>query len=56
MKGGEIEIFTSNFVASQGLARLLCFIFWIFTFDELNDVTDDEASNSGSLVKHSVIK
>eukprot|EP01017_Pseudomicrothorax_dubius_P043934 TRINITY_DN7384_c0_g1_i1.p1 TRINITY_DN7384_c0_g1~~TRINITY_DN7384_c0_g1_i1.p1 ORF type:complete len:286 (-),score=63.22 TRINITY_DN7384_c0_g1_i1:142-999(-) len=36
-RGGEIESYTSHFVASQGLSRLLAFIFWAFSFHELND-------------------
>eukprot|EP01017_Pseudomicrothorax_dubius_P032675 TRINITY_DN429_c0_g1_i2.p1 TRINITY_DN429_c0_g1~~TRINITY_DN429_c0_g1_i2.p1 ORF type:complete len:262 (-),score=18.96 TRINITY_DN429_c0_g1_i2:243-1028(-) len=33
----EIEHYTSHFVASQGVARLLSFLFWVFSYHELND-------------------
>lgn len=36
-KGGEVESFTSNFVAALGISRALQFIFWISSFHELND-------------------
>jgi len=35
-KGGEVEAFTSHFVASQGLGRFFYLIFWIFSYQELN--------------------
>jgi len=36
IKGGEIETYTSHFVASQAISRILSIIFWIFTYAELN--------------------
>jgi hypothetical protein len=36
-KGGEIETFTSHFVASQALSRFFAFVFWIFSYHELNE-------------------
>lgn len=36
-KGGEIENYTSHYVASQGISRILGFVFWMFTYQELND-------------------
>jgi len=36
-KGGEVEAFTSHFVASQGIARVFSLIFWLFSFKELNE-------------------
>lgn len=36
-KGGEIESYTSHFVASQAFSRISAFIFWIFSYHELND-------------------
>lgn len=38
MQGGEIETFTSHFVASQAISRILSIIFWIFTYSELNEL------------------
>ncbi|EGR27740.1 hypothetical protein IMG5_190350 [Ichthyophthirius multifiliis] len=35
-KGGEIENYTSHFVASLSLSRIMQFIFWIQTYTELN--------------------
>jgi len=36
-KNSEIETFTSHFVASQGFSRIFAFIFWLFSFTELNE-------------------
>jgi len=36
-KGEDVEALTSHFVASQAISRLLGFVFWLFTFKELND-------------------
>lgn len=36
MQKGDIESFTSHFVAAQGISRILFIIFWIFTYAELN--------------------
>jgi len=36
-KGGEIEAFTSHFVASEAISKALNFIFWVYSFHELND-------------------
>ena len=36
-KGGEIESFTSHYVASTGLSRLLHFCFWVASYSELNE-------------------
>ena len=33
---GDIETYTSHFVAAQGISRILFIIFWIFTYAELN--------------------
>jgi len=38
-KGGEVESFTSHFVASQGIARAFAFFFWACSFNELNIYT-----------------
>jgi len=38
-RGGEVEAFTSHFVASQGIARLFALVFWLFSFSELNEYT-----------------
>lgn len=43
--GGEIETYTSHFVASQAISRILSLIFWTFTYTELNDL-DRERSTS----------
>lgn len=36
MKKGDIETYTSHFVAAQAISRILFIIFWIFTYAELN--------------------
>jgi len=36
-KGGEIETFTSHFVASQALSRFFALVFWLFSYHELNE-------------------
>jgi hypothetical protein len=36
-KGGEVEAFTSHFVASQGISRCFALVFWIFSYNELNE-------------------
>jgi|688.fasta_scaffold439974_1 sterol desaturase/sphingolipid hydroxylase (fatty acid hydroxylase superfamily) len=33
---GDIESYTSHFVAAQGISRILYITFWIFTYAELN--------------------
>lgn len=35
-QGGEIETYTSHFVASQAISRILSILFWVFTYSELN--------------------
>jgi len=45
-KGGEIETFTSHFVASQAFSRFFALIFWLFSYHELNEAH----SKSWSLV------
>ncbi|KRX11068.1 hypothetical protein PPERSA_05177 [Pseudocohnilembus persalinus] len=47
-KGGEIESFTSAYVASSGISKFLIFLFWVFTYEELNDV--DGTSLAPSIV------
>jgi hypothetical protein len=39
MQKGDIESYTSHFVAAQGISRILFIIFWIFTYAELNTET-----------------
>ena len=51
-KGGEIEQFTSHFVGSSGLSRLFHFIFWIFTFKELNE-SEFEGKSSALIIGYS---
>ena len=43
-KGGEIEGFTSHYVASSGFSRILHFIFWVVSFQELNDASSGVTS------------
>jgi len=43
-KGGEIEAFTSHFVASQGLSRMFALVFWLFSFQELNEYPGQQFS------------
>jgi len=54
-KGGEIEAFTSHYVASQGISRLLAFIFWIFSFHELNEIHGEGWGLIKSYVGHIVM-
>ena len=35
-KGGEIESYTSHYVASQAISKVFGLIFWIMSFKELN--------------------
>lgn len=42
-QGGEIETYTSHFIAAQAISRILSIIFWIDTYAELN-VTRSDAS------------
>ena len=51
-KGGEIEQFTSHFVGSSGLSRLLHFIFWILTYKELNE-SELEGKSTALIVGYS---
>jgi len=50
-KGGEVESFTSHFVASQGIGRILYLIFWIFSYQELND----HPGKIWSLVRNNIV-
>jgi len=43
-KKGQIESYTSHYVALQGLSRLFSLIFWYDTYDELNSSFDDSYS------------
>ena len=43
-KKGQIESYTSHYVALQGLSRLFSLIFWFDTYDELNTSLDDSYS------------
>ena len=36
-KSGEIENYTSHYVACQAISRIFSFIFWTFSYHELND-------------------
>ncbi|KAL4453414.1 hypothetical protein ABPG74_017621 [Tetrahymena malaccensis] len=42
-KGGEIESYTSHYVASQTLSRIMQFIFWVFSFKELNETVNSSS-------------
>ena len=42
-QGGEIETYTSHFIAAQAISRVLSIIFWIETYAELN-VSRSDAS------------
>lgn len=39
-KGGQIESYTSHYVALQGLSRLFSLLFWYDTYPELNEPND----------------
>lgn len=43
-KGGQIESYTSHYVALQGLSRLFSLLFWYDTYPELNESLDDSFS------------
>jgi hypothetical protein len=43
-KKGQIESYTSHYVALQGLSRLFSLIFWWDTYEELNTSQDDSYS------------
>lgn len=43
-KGGQIEAFTSHYVALQGLSRLFSLLFWYDTYAELNETMEDSYS------------
>jgi hypothetical protein len=43
-KGGQIESYTSHYVALQGLSKLFCLLFWYDTYPELNESLDDSFS------------
>jgi len=43
-KKGQIEKYTSHFVALQGLSRLLSLIFWYDTYSELNETQENSYS------------
>jgi hypothetical protein len=43
-KGGQIESYTSHYVALQGLSRLFSLMFWWDTYPELNETIDDSFS------------
>eukprot|EP00742_Colponemidia_sp_Colp-10_P004126 GILJ01004404.1.p1 GENE.GILJ01004404.1~~GILJ01004404.1.p1 ORF type:complete len:321 (-),score=25.40 GILJ01004404.1:70-933(-) len=49
-KGGEIEAFTTHFVAAQGLSRFLNFVFWMFSYHELNDKSSLGSAYVGNFV------
>lgn len=36
-RSGEIENYTSHYVACQAISRIFSFIFWTFSYHELND-------------------
>jgi ER lumen protein retaining receptor len=39
-KGGQIESYTSHYVALQGLSRVFSLVFWYDTYPELNEIND----------------
>lgn len=43
-KAGQIENFTSHYVALQGLSRLFSLLFWYDTYPELNESIEDSFS------------
>jgi ER lumen protein retaining receptor len=43
-KGGNIETYTSHYVALQGLSRLFSLVFWWDTFNELNEYSHEGLS------------
>jgi hypothetical protein len=43
-KGGQIESYTSHYVALQGLSRLFSLLFWYDTYPELNEFQDNSFS------------
>jgi len=43
-KSGQIESFTSHYVSLQGLSRFLTLIFWWYTYEELNEESEDSFS------------
>jgi len=49
-KGGDIETYTSHFVAAQAISRVLSIIFWVFTYSELN--TDDRTRTVSPLPEY----
>lgn len=49
-QGGEIESYTSHFVAAQAISRVLSIIFWVFTYSELN--TDDRSRTVSPLPEY----
>lgn len=51
--GGEVEFYTSHFVASLGLARLFSLLFWLSSYHELNDKYS--VSVTGGYVGHFVV-
>jgi hypothetical protein len=42
---GQIETFTSHFVASQAISRILSIIFWVFTYTELNELNRERSTS-----------
>eukprot|EP01016_Furgasonia_blochmanni_P029946 TRINITY_DN3130_c0_g1_i3.p2 TRINITY_DN3130_c0_g1~~TRINITY_DN3130_c0_g1_i3.p2 ORF type:complete len:171 (+),score=52.12 TRINITY_DN3130_c0_g1_i3:223-735(+) len=52
---GEIESVTSHFVASQGISRILNFIFWVFSYEELNDASASSLAVAPGHVGYCVI-
>lgn len=44
VKKAQIEPYTSHYVSLQGLHRLLTLIFWYYTYDELNEESEDSYS------------
>lgn len=43
-KGGQVEPYTSHYVALQGLSRLFSLIFWFYTYEELNETLETSYS------------
>lgn len=43
-KGGQIEAYTSHYVSLQGLNRFLTLVFWYYTYEELNEESEDSYS------------
>lgn len=42
MQGGDIETYTSHFIATQAISRVMSIIFWLFTYAELNSSDSDK--------------